>query len=101
MSTSSPQPPASDTGSSATATPTGQATGANAEALYARISADAGLTQALFRQALQDPGGALDRIVSLGKELGLPVSRDEVKAHVASLDDDASKQWLLKARGGL
>ena len=34
-------------------------------------------------------------------ELGLPVSRDEVRAHVASLDDSASKQWLLKARGGL
>jgi hypothetical protein len=101
MSTSSPQPSASDAGSSATASPTGEATGANAKALYARISADAALTQALFRQALQDPSGALDRIVSLGGELGLPVSREEVKAHVASLDDDASKQWLLKARGGL
>ncbi|MCP9888445.1 hypothetical protein KBY96_10970 [Cyanobium sp. ATX 6A2] len=65
------------------------------------MSADASLTQTLFRQALQDPGGALDRIVSLGEELGMPVSREQVKAHVASLDDGASKQWLLKARGGL
>ncbi|MFO8239229.1 MAG: hypothetical protein R6U00_13465 [Prochlorococcaceae cyanobacterium] len=73
----------------------------NAAALYERISADPTLTQSLFRQALQDPGGALDRIVSLGGELGLPVSREQVKAHVAALDDGASKQWLLKARGGL
>jgi hypothetical protein len=73
----------------------------NATALYARISADHDLTQALFRQALQDPSGALDRIVALGDAFGLEVSRDEVKAHIASLDDSASKQWLLKARGGL
>jgi hypothetical protein len=78
----------------------GPATSHAAE-LYARISADADLTQALFRQALQDPSGALDRIVALGAELNLPVSRDEVRSHVASLDDAASKQWLLKARGGL
>jgi hypothetical protein len=95
MSTSSPQPPASD----ASTKPSG--TASNAAALYARVSADTALTQSLFRQALQDPGGALDRIVALGQELGLPVSREEVKAHVASLDDAASKQWLLKARGGL
>lgn len=73
----------------------------NAAALYARISGDETLTQALFRQALQDPSGALDRIVALGEDFGLPVSREAVKAHVASLDDSASKQWLLKARGGL
>ncbi|MFQ6538658.1 MULTISPECIES: hypothetical protein [Aphanothece] len=73
----------------------------NAVELYGRISADPELTQSLFRQALQDPSGALDRIVGLGAELDLPVSREEVKAHIAALDDPASKQWLLKARGGL
>ena len=73
----------------------------NAPALYARISADADLTQALFRQALQDPKGALSRIVELGESSGLPVTADEVKAHIGSLDDAASKQWLIKARGGL
>ncbi len=73
----------------------------NAAALYALISADAGLTQALFRQALQDPSGALTRIVELGAAHNLPVTAEEVKAHIASLDDAASKQWLLKARGGL
>jgi hypothetical protein len=78
-----------------------QAAADNAAALYTRISADTDLTQALFRQALQDPSGALDRIVALGQELNLPVTREQVRVHVASLDDPASKQWLLKARGGL
>jgi hypothetical protein len=78
-----------------------EAEAARAAALYARISADAALTQDLFRQALQDPHGALDRIVGLGDQFGLPVSREAVKAHIASLEDGASKQWLLKARGGL
>ncbi len=73
----------------------------NAAALYARISADHALTQALFRQALQDPSGALQRIVALGEDFQLPVTVEEVRGHVASLDDSASKQWLLKARGGL
>lgn len=73
----------------------------NAPALYARISADHDLTQDLFRQALQDPKGALARIVELGDACGLPVTADEVKAHIGSLDDAASKQWLIKARGGL
>jgi hypothetical protein len=75
--------------------------GGNAAELYARISDDAGLTQSLFRQALQDPSGALARIVDLGASLGLPVSADEVRNHLASLDDGATKQWVVKARGGL
>ena len=86
------------------ANPSGSAnptSNSHAAELYGRISADAELTQALFRQALQDPSGALERIVAIGDELGLPVSREEVRAHVANLDDSASKQWLLKARGGL
>jgi hypothetical protein len=73
----------------------------NAAELYGLISADAELTQSLFRQALQDPHGALGRIVTLGEASGLPVSVEEVRAHLASLDDGATKQWLIKARGGL
>ena len=73
----------------------------NAAELYGRISADADLTQSLFRQALQDPSGALGRIVAIGAEQGLTVSLDDVRTHLASLDDGATKQWLLKARGGL
>jgi hypothetical protein len=75
--------------------------GGHAAELYARINEDADLTQSLFRQALQDPKGALARIVDLGASLGLPVSADEVRDHLASLDDGATKQWLVKARGGL
>ena len=33
--------------------------------------------------------------------LGLPVKPEEVKAHLASLDDADTQQWLIKARGGL
>ncbi|MEB3156029.1 MAG: hypothetical protein VKO26_01160 [Cyanobacteriota bacterium] len=74
---------------------------ANAAALYARIREDSDLTQSLFRQALQDPSGALQRIVDLGAGWGLAVTGDEVREHLDGLDDIATKQWLLKARGGL
>jgi hypothetical protein len=73
----------------------------NAAELYRRISTDGDLTQALFRQALQDPSGALVRIVEIGAAEGLPVTTDEVRAHLASVDDSATLQWLIKARGGL
>jgi hypothetical protein len=73
----------------------------NAAELYNLISAERDLTQSLFRQALQDPSGALARIVELGERHNLPVSVEEVRSHIASLEDPASKQWLLKARGGL
>ncbi|MGA1304050.1 MAG: hypothetical protein ACO3ZD_08410 [Cyanobium sp.] len=76
-------------------------TAANAAALYARISHDPELTQSLFRQALQDPSGALRRIVEIGAEQGLVVTPEEVSHHIAGLEDSATKQWLLKARGGL
>jgi len=69
--------------------------------LYGLISADEELTQSLFRQALQDPSGALARIVALGAERGLTVEADDVRRHLASLEDGSTKQWLLKARGGL
>jgi hypothetical protein len=73
----------------------------HAAELYGRISQDADLTQSLFRQALQDPSGALARIVAIGAEQGLNVSTDDVKEHLASLEDGATQQWLVKARGGL
>jgi hypothetical protein len=76
-------------------------TASNAAELYRRISADSALTQSLFRQALQDPAGALERIVGIGAEQGLPVTVEEVRAHIGDLDDEATKQWLIKARGGL
>jgi hypothetical protein len=73
----------------------------NAASLYARISSNPEQTQALFRQALQDPNGAMNSICNLGDELGLPVTAQEVREHLASLDDEDSKRWVVKARGGL
>ena len=54
----------------------------------------------LFRQALQDPKGTLQRIVELGEQWNLPVSAEQVKEHLAGLDE-GTRQWLVKARGGL
>ena len=73
----------------------------NAAELYAQISADHDLTQALFRQALQDPSGAISRIIELGQQFGLPVTSQEIHTYISTLDDSVSKQWLVKARGGL
>ena len=73
----------------------------NAAELYAKIEQDRDLTRALFRQALQNPEGAIKAICQVGEQMNLPVSHDEVKAFINSLDDELSKQWLVKARGGL
>jgi len=73
----------------------------NAAELYAKIEQDRDLTRALFRQALQNPEGAIQAICQVGEGMNLPVTHDEVKAFISSLDDDLSKQWLIKARGGL
>ena len=73
----------------------------NAASLYARISSNPEQTQALFRQALQDPNGAMVSICNLGDELGLPVTAQEVREHLASLNDEDSNRWVVKARGGL
>ena len=73
----------------------------NAASLYARISSNPEQTQALFRQALQDPNGAMNSICNLGDELGLPVTAQEVREHLASLNDEDSNRWVVKARGGL
>ena len=73
----------------------------HAAALYERIRSNPEQTQALFRQALQDPTGAMDSICQFGADQGLPVTPDEVRQHLASLDDEASRRWVIKARGGL
>ncbi|WP_413323742.1 hypothetical protein [Synechococcus sp. MIT S9503] len=73
----------------------------NAAELYEKIEQDRDLTRALFRQALQNPDGAIEAICQVGERMNLPVTNKEVKAFISSLDDDLSKQWLVKARGGL
>jgi len=100
MAQNQPTPTPGGATSTATAVITDNANG-NAASLYQRISQDPDLTQALFRQALQNPLGTLEQICRLGDTWGLPVSVEQVKAHISTLDDADSKQWLLKARGGL
>ncbi len=73
----------------------------NAAELYKRIQEDPQQTQELFRQALQDPQGALRSICDFGASIGLPVTSEEVKAYLSSMDESDTKQWLVKARGGL
>ena len=73
----------------------------NAEELYQRIQEDHIQTQILFRQALQDPQGALKAICELGERYDLPVTSKEVKDYLANLDEGETNKWLVKARGGL
>ena len=73
----------------------------NVSELYKRIQKDPNHKQLLFRQALQDPQGALKAICELGSTLGLPVTSEEVKEYLVKIDDEETKQWLIKARGGL
>ena len=72
-----------------------------AQALYDIVRSDAQLTRSLFRQALQDPQGTLDQLAAIADAKGLSVSRDEIREYLNSSADDATRQWLIKARGGL
>ena len=73
----------------------------NAAELYKLISADPNKKKDLFRQALQNPKGAMQSICELGIEMNLPVTSEEVKEYLTTIDDLDTKKWLIKARGGL
>ena len=73
----------------------------NAAELYKLINADPGKKQDLFRQALQNHKGAMEAICALGNEMNLPVTSEELKEYLSTIDDLDTKQWLIKARGGL
>ena len=72
-----------------------------AQALYDIVRSDAQLTRSLFRQALQDPQGTLDQLVAIAEARGLSISRQEIRDYLNDSADDATRQWLIKARGGL
>ena len=72
-----------------------------AQALYDIVRSDAQLTRSLFRQALQDPQGTLDQLVAIAEAKGLSVSREEIRDYLNDSADDATRQGLIKARGGL
>ncbi len=43
----------------------------------------------------------MEAICAFGNEMNLPVTSKEVKEYLSTIDDLDTKQWLLKARGGL
>ena len=57
--------------------------------------------QSLFLMALNNPKSALEKICEIGRELDIVVTKEEVAEYLESIDDDATKLWLIKARGGL
>ena len=73
----------------------------NAEKLYKKIAEDSKKKQSLFLMALNNPKLALDKICEIGKELDIKVTKEEVIQHLMKLDDEQTKLWLIKARGGL
>ena len=73
----------------------------NAEKLYNLISNDPKKKQSLFLMALTNPKSALQKICDIGKEFNITVTKEEVIEYLTSLDDEQTKLWLIKARGGL
>ena len=73
----------------------------NAEKLYDLISNDSKKKQSLFLTALTNPKSALDKICAIGKDLNIEVTKEEVIEYLSTIDDEATKMWLIKARGGL
>ena len=73
----------------------------NAEKLYKLIANDSQKKQSLFLIALTNPKKALEKICDFGKELNIVVTKEEVIEYLSTIDDEATKMWLVKARGGL
>ena len=73
----------------------------NAEKLYNLISNDSRRKNSLFLPALTNPKSALDKICAIGKEFNILVTKEEVIEYLSTIDDEATKMWLIKARGGL
>ena len=73
----------------------------NAEKLYDLIAKDPKKKQSLFLMALTNPKSALEKICEIGNELNIKVTKEEVIEYLTTLDDEQTKLWLIKARGGL
>ena len=73
----------------------------NAEKLYNSIAKDPQKKQGLFSIALNNPKLALEKICDIGNELDIKVTKEEVIQYLNTLDDEQTKLWLIKARGGL
>ena len=73
----------------------------NVKKLYDLIANDSKKKQSLFLMALNNPKLALEKICEIGRELDILVSKEEVIEYLENVDDEATKLWLIKARGGL
>ena len=73
----------------------------NAEKLYKLISNDSSKKKSLFMTALTNPKKALEKICDIGNDLNIAVTKEEVIEYLSTIDDEATKMWLVKARGGL
>ena len=73
----------------------------NAKKLYDFIANDSKRKQSLFLMALNNPKSALEKICEIGKEIDILVTKEEVIEYLETVDDEATKLWLIKARGGL
>ena len=73
----------------------------NVEKLYNLIANDTKKKQSLFFMALNNPKSALEKICEIGREFDMQVTKDEVIEYLETIDDEATKLWLIKARGGL
>ena len=73
----------------------------NVEKLYDLIANDPKKKQSLFLMALNNPKSALEKICEIGKELDIQVTKEEVLEYLSTVDDEATKLWLIKAWGGL
>ena len=73
----------------------------NVEKLYKIISEDSKKKQSLFLIALNNPKSALEKICEFGREVDIIVTKEEVVKYLETVDDQATKLWLIKARGGL
>ena len=72
-----------------------------AEKLYNLISKDSKQKKSLFLIALTNPKSAIDKICAIGKDFDIDVTKEEVIDYLSNIDDEATKMWLIKARGGL
>tara|TARA_Y100000589_G_scaffold13201_1_gene10706 strand:- start:9504 stop:9734 length:231 start_codon:yes stop_codon:yes gene_type:complete len=73
----------------------------NVQKLYDLIAKDQEKKQNLFRLALTNPKSAIDQICKIGNDHNIQVSKEEVITYLSTLDDEATKLWLIKVRGGL
>ena len=73
----------------------------NVKKLYDLIANDSKKKQSLFLMALNNPNSALEKICEIGRELDILVTKKEVIEYLETVDDEATKLWLIKARGGL